>query len=179
MFPVPPAARGSLTALRSFARNIPPTTKITFQTLRFLPMPKYTTVYAQDLRALAPRRFRFANIELPKTDEWRKKQAAKSWWRRVWDIIGEPRNKFYVKEGSMYTMRSGVPGVWETLASGIAARTNAEQATETANKEAVKQEKEKSGTMLSALRKTRPAKPAQKAEVTQRPALKRQTARRV
>ncbi|KAJ4357284.1 uncharacterized protein N0V89_001859 [Didymosphaeria variabile] len=118
LWPIPPHARHSLTALRSFAANLPPTTKLTFQTLRIFPMPKHTTLYAHELRA-SPRKFRFANIELPKNDAWKQRQREKSLLTRAWEFVEERRFKFYVKESRAYTMKTGVPGVWEEVARGL------------------------------------------------------------
>lgn len=42
------------------------------------------------------------------------------------DVINEPRFKFYVKEGRLYTMKTGVPGVWEEVAARIRDQTVAE-----------------------------------------------------
>ncbi|KAF1975468.1 hypothetical protein BU23DRAFT_529980 [Bimuria novae-zelandiae CBS 107.79] len=127
LWPVPPNARHSLTALRAFVANLPPTTKLTIQTLRIFPMPKHTTVYAHELRALPPRPLRFANIVLPKSAAWRQRQAEKPLWKGLWEFIEEKRFKFYVKEGTTYTMRTGVPGVWEEVARGIRERTEREE----------------------------------------------------
>jgi hypothetical protein len=33
--------------------------------------------------------------------------------------LNEPRFKFYVKEGRNYTIKTGVPGVWENVARAI------------------------------------------------------------
>jgi len=123
LHPIPPAARHSLTALRAFARNLPSTTKITFQTLRIFPIPKHTTAYVNELCALPPRKFRFANIELPKSDAWRQRQKEKGFRTRFWEFISEPRFKFYAKESRVFTMRPGVPGVWEEVARRIQQQT--------------------------------------------------------
>jgi hypothetical protein len=71
-------------------------------------------------------RFRIANIEIPKSDEWAKRQREKGVWRRMWEVVNEPRFKFYVKEGKMFTMKTGVPGVWEEVAMRIKGQTNRE-----------------------------------------------------
>jgi hypothetical protein len=72
---------------------------------------------------------RLANIELPKNDEWAKRQRGKGIFKRMYEVISEPRYKFYVKEGRTYTMKSGVPGVWEQVANRIQEQTAAESAT--------------------------------------------------
>lgn len=120
---IPPSATHSLVALRAFARAIPPATKITFQTLRFVPFAKETSCYVSELRALPQRKFRFANIEIPKAAAWRKRQSEKNMWWKIKEFISEPRFKFFVKEGKLYTMRSGVPGVWEEVAKKIQQQT--------------------------------------------------------
>ncbi|KAJ4286797.1 hypothetical protein N0V90_013049 [Kalmusia sp. IMI 367209] len=168
--PVPPSARHSLTALRSFVRNLPSTTKVTFQTLRIFPIPKHTTAYVHELRALPPRTFRFANIELPKSDAWRKRQVEKGWVQRAWEVVAEPRYKFYVREGRVYTMRSGVPGVWEEVARGITQRTEME---------AMSNDGEKTRKQLRATQKTRLGRPIKHVEEVKAPVVKRQTARRL
>ena len=40
------------------------------------------------------------------------------------EVIAEPRLKFFVKEGKMFTTKTGVPGVWEEVALRIRAQTN-------------------------------------------------------
>ena len=78
---------------------------------------------------MPPHTFRFANIELPKNAAWAERQRQKSFFKRAWEIIEERRFKFYIKEGIAYTMKTGVPGVWEEVARGIRARseTNGEK----------------------------------------------------
>lgn len=46
------------------------------------------------------------------------------WYRRVLEVINEPRFKFYVKEGRNYTIKTGVPGVWENVARAIQQQTS-------------------------------------------------------
>ncbi|EDU49814.1 predicted protein [Pyrenophora tritici-repentis Pt-1C-BFP] len=120
---IPPSARLSLPALQRHARTLrthpTATTKLEFVTLRIFPFRKHTTAFLHELRALPPSRFRLANIELPKTKEWRERQREKGRWKRVWEVLNEQRFKFYVKEGRGYTVRTGVPGVWEEVAERI------------------------------------------------------------
>ncbi|KAF2691762.1 hypothetical protein K458DRAFT_5274 [Lentithecium fluviatile CBS 122367] len=120
---IPPHAQHSFAALKAFARNLPPTTRLRFLTLRIFPIGKFTTNFLFELRALPPSKLRFANIVMPKTDAWRQRQAQKSWGRKFWEFLMEPRFKFYVKEGRTYTIRSGVPGVWEEVAQRIKEQT--------------------------------------------------------
>jgi hypothetical protein len=47
--------------------------------------------------------------------------------RRVVEVVSEPRFKFYVKEGRLYTMKTGVPGVWEEVARRIQEQTAEEE----------------------------------------------------
>lgn len=47
--------------------------------------------------------------------------------KRAWEFIEERRFKFYVKESRAYTMKTGVPGVWEEVARGIRERTEKEK----------------------------------------------------
>lgn len=42
-------------------------------------------------------------------------------------MINEPRFKFYVKEGRLYTMKTKVPGVWEEVAERIRDQTIVER----------------------------------------------------
>ncbi|KAF2643032.1 hypothetical protein P280DRAFT_421512 [Massarina eburnea CBS 473.64] len=114
----------SLNAVRAFARNPPPTTRLRFLTLRIFPIGKATTTYVSELRALPSRRFRFANLERVAGPHWAAEQRKKSLGKKVWDLVNEPRWKFYVREGHAYTMRPGVPGVWEEIARGIGEQTN-------------------------------------------------------
>ncbi|KAH7563574.1 hypothetical protein BM1_00621 [Bipolaris maydis] len=102
-------------------------TKLEFVTLRIFPFRKHTTAFLHELRALPQRRFRLANIELPKTDAWAQRQREKGIFKRVLDVINEPRFKFYVKEGRLYTMKTKVPGVWEEVAERIRDQTIVER----------------------------------------------------
>jgi len=122
---IPPSARSSLPSLIRFARtlrthpHLTANTKLEFVTLRIFPFRKHTTAFLHELRALPPSRFRLANIELPKGSEWRARQREKGWAKRFMEVVREPRFKFYVKEGRAYTMKTGVPGVWEEVAQRI------------------------------------------------------------
>jgi hypothetical protein len=101
-------------------------TRLEFVTLRIFPFRKHTSVLLHELRALPPRKLRLANIELPKNDAWAKRQREKGIFKRMYEVISEPRYKFYVKEGRMYTMKTGVPGVWEEVAKRIQEQTQTE-----------------------------------------------------
>jgi hypothetical protein len=54
---------------------------------------------------------------------WVQRQREKGVFRRMMEVINEPRFKFYVKEGRLYTMKTGVPGVWEEVARRIQEQT--------------------------------------------------------
>lgn len=41
----------------------------------------------------------------------------------MWEVMNEPRFKFYVKEGKVYTIKTGVPGVWENIVRQIKSQT--------------------------------------------------------
>ncbi|USP82276.1 hypothetical protein yc1106_09550 [Curvularia clavata] len=130
---IPESARRSRHDLIRFASTLrrnplaTANTKLEFVTLRIFPFRKHTTAFLHELRALPERRFRLANIELPKTDAWAQRQREKGVLRRVLDVINEPRFKFYVKEGRSYTMKTKVPGVWEEVAARIRDQTLAEK----------------------------------------------------
>ncbi|KAF1938987.1 hypothetical protein EJ02DRAFT_457417 [Clathrospora elynae] len=130
---IPEHARRSRQDLMRFAHTLTvnpqatANTKLEFVTLRIFPFRKHTTALLHELRALPPMKLRLANIELPKTEGWAKKQRAKSIFRRMYEVLNEPRFKFYVKEGRLYTMKTGVPGVWEEVASRIQEQTVVEQ----------------------------------------------------
>jgi hypothetical protein len=47
--------------------------------------------------------------------------------KRMMEVVSEPRFKFYVKEGRLYTMKTGVPGVWEEVARRIREQTVEEE----------------------------------------------------
>ncbi|EOA85846.1 uncharacterized protein SETTUDRAFT_110758 [Exserohilum turcica Et28A] len=129
---IPESARRSRHDLLRFASTLrkqphaTANTKLEFVTLRIFPFRKHTTAFLHELRALPQRRFRLANIELPKTEAWAQRQREKGILRRMIDVINEPRFKFYVKEGRLYTMKTGVPGVWEEVAARIRDQTVAE-----------------------------------------------------
>lgn len=159
---LPTSAARSRESLMAFARNLPPSTALKFQTLRIFPLQKHTSAYLFELRALPPRRLRFANIELPKNDVWRRRQAEKSRWQRVKEFLYERRFKFYVKEGRAYTVRSGVPGVWEAVAKRIQEQTLNE----------VKRVGQKSGKVVQSVKPVRLVGDVEKPKV-----VKRQTAR--
>ncbi|KAF2192342.1 hypothetical protein K469DRAFT_477488, partial [Zopfia rhizophila CBS 207.26] len=120
---IPEYARRSRDILIRFSKNLPDDTRIEFTTLRAFPFRRTTAVFLFELRALPPQQGRFANIELVKTDAWRKRQSEKSFGQRIFEILNEPRWKFYVKEGRNYTLRTGVPGVWENVAKAIQEQT--------------------------------------------------------
>ncbi|OAL52657.1 hypothetical protein IQ07DRAFT_379518 [Pyrenochaeta sp. DS3sAY3a] len=130
---IPDHARRSRKDLMHFARSLnanskaTANTKLEFVTLRVFPFRKHTTAFVHELRALPPMKMRLANIELPKSDEWVKRQRAKGIFMRMFDVMNEPRFKFYVKEGRVYTMKTRVPGVWEEVAQRIAEQTKVEQ----------------------------------------------------
>ncbi|KAF2476772.1 uncharacterized protein BDR25DRAFT_252970, partial [Lindgomyces ingoldianus] len=116
---LPPWTRTSLPTLRKFSAALPPSTRLEFTTLRTWPSERTTTAFLDELRPLSPHRLRFANIELVRGEKWRKAQRERSWWRKVAEVLAEPRSKFYVKEGRSYTVSTGVPGVWENVALAI------------------------------------------------------------
>ncbi|KAG9189853.1 hypothetical protein G6011_06721 [Alternaria panax] len=130
---IPEHARRSRPDLLRFATSLRtnPTqtanTKLEFVTLRIFPFRKHTTTFLHELRALPPKRFRLANIELPKSEAWAQRQREKGVVRRVVEVVSEPRFKFYVKEGRLYTMKTGVPGVWEEVARRIQEQTALEE----------------------------------------------------
>lgn len=110
---------------------------------------------------------------LPKSEAWKKRQAEKPLLRGLWEFIEEKRFKFYVKEGKTYTMRTGVPGVWEEVARGIKERTDREkEATEAAGKATPK------GVKPRRVGITLPSAPRKEPQHPAFPVLKRQTARR-
>jgi len=76
---------------------------------------------------------RLANIELPKSEAWVKRQREKGIFKRMLEVMSEPRFKFYVKEGRLYTMKTGVPGVWEEVAMRIKEQTAEEMERESEN----------------------------------------------
>jgi hypothetical protein len=102
-------------------------TKLEFVTLRIFPFPKHTSALLHELRSLPNRKLRLANVELPKDEAWAKRQRAKGIFKRTIQVASEPRFKFYVKEGRLYTMKTGVPGVWEEVANRIRDQTVAEE----------------------------------------------------
>jgi hypothetical protein len=131
---IPEYARRSRQDLMHFANSLTSkpvataNTKLEFVTLRIFPFRKHTSAFVHELRALPARKMRLANIELPKNDEWARRQRGKGIFKRMYEVISEPRYKFYVKEGRTYTMKTGVPGVWEQVASRIKEQTAAESA---------------------------------------------------
>lgn len=128
---IPEHARRSRHNLLNFARSLnnpvnasaTVNTKLEFVTLRIFPFRKNTTAFLHELRALPPMKFRLANLEIPKSAEWAQRQRAKGVWKRMLEVIAEPRFKFFVKEGKMFTAKTGVPGVWEEVATRIKGQT--------------------------------------------------------
>lgn len=131
---IPEHARRSRHNLLNFARSLnnpanadsTANVKLEFVTLRIFPFRRNTSAFLHELRALPPRKFRLANIEIPKNDDWARRQREKGIWRRMLEVVNEPRFKFFVKEGKMFTMKTGVPGVWEEVAMRIKGQTNRE-----------------------------------------------------
>lgn len=175
---IPEHARRSRHNLLNFARSLnapanaanSANTKLEFVTLRIFPFRKNTTALLHELRALPPMKFRLANIEIPKTEDWAKRQREKGVWMRMLEIIAEPRFKFFVKEGKMFTTKTGVPGVWEEVAMRIKGQTNRavkeEKAAVTGPRGAIRRPALKGPAVLQ-----RPSKTVEEAK------LKRQTAR--
>ncbi|OAK94520.1 hypothetical protein IQ06DRAFT_85805 [Phaeosphaeriaceae sp. SRC1lsM3a] len=114
-------------------------TKLEFVTLRIFPFRKNTAAFIHELRALPSKKLRFANIELPKNEAWAQRQRAKGVFKRMLEVMSEPRHKFYVKEGRSYTMRTKVPGVWEEVARRIQEQTIAANTPPAAAKVGVRQ----------------------------------------
>jgi hypothetical protein len=175
---IPETARRSRDALMNFTRNMPGTTRLEFTTLRAYPFERNTGMVLSELRALPPQKGRFANIELPKTKEWRQNQKKKAIYMRFWEVLAEPRFKFYVKEGRSYTVKTGVPGVWENVAMAIQQRTLKEAADKVAA--AAKMNVKATASRNSTPRRpVRPVTPVMPVKVTRSmvPKLKRQTSR--
>ncbi len=167
---IPEYARRSRQDLMHFVRTIrvdpkgTANTKLEFETLRTFPFRKTTAMFLHELRALPPRTMRLANIERIKTEDWVKQQREKGVFRRIFELLNEPRFKFYVKEGRFYTMKTKVPGVWEEVMQRIKEQTFAEIEAS---------EKTKHGVRRTAVRRTvRPALGSNARDV-----LKRQTSR--
>jgi hypothetical protein len=126
---IPEQARRSRVDLMRFAQTLTSkpvataNTKLEFTTLRIFPFRKKTTAFLHELRALPPRNLRLANLALEKNEEWVKAQRRKGVFKRMIEVLAEPRYKFYVKEGRKYTMRTGAPGVWEEVAKRIQEQT--------------------------------------------------------
>jgi hypothetical protein len=170
---LPTHARRSRRDLMAFASSLvaqpaaTANTKLDFVTLRIFPFRRSTSVFLHELRALPARRLRLANIEIPKTDAWADRQRAKGIWRRFLEVVNEPRFKFYVKEGRMYTVKTGAPGVWEEVARRIKAQTVAE----------AQREAEKTGAAVERVKRPLLRRPVVPSEVRER--VKRQTSRTV
>lgn len=130
---IPEYARRSRKDLLHFAHTLrvnqkgTANTKLEFVTLRIFPFRKHTTTFLHELRALPPMKLRLANIELPKTEAWITRQREKGIFKRMYEVVNEPRFKFYVKEGRYFTMKTGVPGVWEEVVGRIQEQTVAEK----------------------------------------------------
>ena len=164
---LPEYARHSRESLMRFSRNMHAQTRLEFTTLRAYPFERNTGVFLSELRALPPQKGRFANIELPKTKEWRQRQKEKGFFMKFWEVVKEPRFKFYVKEGRSYTVKTGVPGVWENVALAIQQQTV----------EAAAAAKEAAPRVTKDMRLRRPLKPLRIVSATEGPKIKRQTAR--
>lgn len=176
---IPEHARRSRHNLMNFARSLnnpanastTANTKLEFVTLRIFPFRKNTTAFLHELHALPPMKFRLANIEIPKTNEWATRQREKGIWKRMLEVIAEPRYKFFVKEGKMFTAKTGVPGVWEEVAIRIKGQTNKaivqENCAVTVPRRAIRRPVVKGPVVLR-----RPARPAVEETI-----VKRQTAR--
>jgi hypothetical protein len=177
---IPSHAQKSRHQLLLFARSLnnPATlestanTKLEFVTLRIFPFRKNTTAFLHELRALPSKRFRLANLEISKNDDWARRQREKGLLKRMLEVIAEPRYKFFVKEGKMFTSKTGVPGVWEEVAVRIRGQTTREAkeksrpAAVTGPRGAIRRPAIKGPVVLK-----RPAK------VVEQPSVKRQTAR--
>lgn len=83
------------------------------------------------------------------------------------EFVREPRYKFYVKEGRTFTIRSGVPGVWEEVAKRIQEQTVLEMEGKEGSAKGIRRP----------LVPARPVKTGSDARLPKVPALKRQTSR--
>ncbi|KAF2022372.1 hypothetical protein BU24DRAFT_418018 [Aaosphaeria arxii CBS 175.79] len=124
---IPAYAQISRPNLQRFASTIQPNARLEFTTLRAFPFQRTSTVLLHELRALPSQMFRFANLERVKTEASIKRWKGMPWYSKFMEIINEPRWKFYVKEGRQYTMKTGVPGVWEEIAQTIQRQSLKEQ----------------------------------------------------
>ncbi|KAF2655472.1 hypothetical protein K491DRAFT_429193 [Lophiostoma macrostomum CBS 122681] len=121
---LPVRATRSLARLQQFAMNPPPDTRLEFTTLRAVGFKRHTAVLLHELRALPASRWGFANIERIKSDYLLKDEKSKGIFRKILTVLNEPRFKFYVKEGRIYTIKTKVPGVWESIAAHIRRQTD-------------------------------------------------------
>jgi hypothetical protein len=167
---LPPFARQSRGHLMQFTSpaTLPPTTKLEFTTLRAFPKDRKTAVFLKELRALPKQWGRFANIERVTSEEWKAMQKEKPFWRRALEVLNEPRFKFYVKEGRNYTIKTGVPGVWENVAKAIQLQSEAAAA-------GAGKKMGASGKTLMGVRDGKPIRPVPASREVK--ILKRQTAR--
>ena len=126
---IPEYARRSRKDLMHFVRTLQldpkgtANTKLEFETLRIFPFRKTTATFLHELRALPSGKLLFANFELVKSKEWAEQRREKGIFKRILEVLNEPRFKFYVKEGRFYTMKTKVPGVWEQVSQRIREQT--------------------------------------------------------
>ncbi|KAF2148779.1 hypothetical protein K461DRAFT_271393 [Myriangium duriaei CBS 260.36] len=111
---LPDAARRSPQGMKEFCRRPPPDTRLSFTTLRFIPLPKRRAVRLEDLRVLPQRVGRIANLEYlpPKLRQRCEERGREPSWLE--GFIGG-RRRFHVRPGERYTTSTRGPGIWSDL----------------------------------------------------------------
>ncbi|KAF2743639.1 hypothetical protein M011DRAFT_450800 [Sporormia fimetaria CBS 119925] len=110
---LPASARVSKSTLQSFISRPPSTTTLEIATLRVFPFARTSFVQLKDLRSLPYQPSQLANFVRVEQEVMQK--AKMGVWKKMWEVLKEPRWKFYVPDGKKYVPR-GTEGVWEGLA---------------------------------------------------------------
>ncbi|KAF2501870.1 hypothetical protein BU16DRAFT_211265 [Lophium mytilinum] len=112
---LPQTARRSRDAMIRYVQNLPKDAELEIVTARLLGFKKTNSVRLSEMHVLPPRRFGFANLEHVVPAWQRKIEAERPLWKKVGSLLGETRNKFYVKGDKASSKRSRAPGVWELV----------------------------------------------------------------
>lgn len=106
---VPPSAKKSTEALRRFAEHVPPDTKVSLQSMRWLPWPTHKEIFFSDLRRL-PGRQLSANLEHIPLGHEAAENASKIFGGR---LAMRMYGRYWVDMNSRN--KSQAPGVWEKM----------------------------------------------------------------
>ncbi|GAB7357152.1 hypothetical protein MBLNU459_g8145t1 [Dothideomycetes sp. NU459] len=110
----PNHARRSKETINAFARRLPPDTRLEFQTMGLLPLPRTRGALLSEVRTLPPSKKRLANLELVPGGG---SGERRSMWRRM------TQGYLYTGPSKRNWEKTGAPGVWQLVFDQIIKNT--------------------------------------------------------